>query len=168
MEISVHVLDEATLSELAGAYRGSVWSPDEAYFRGLLALQEKGARDVMVGWVGDEIAGHVTIKWQSDYPHFAQAGIPEINDLRVLERFRRQGVATRLVDEAERRIFRRAPAVGIGFGLYSDYGAAQKMYVRRGYIPDGHGLYCGTRPVLPGTDVRVDNDLVLYLVKVRP
>ena len=57
---------------------------------------------------------------------------------------------------------------GIGFGVYADYGPAQRLYVRRGYVPDGNGLYRGTEPVQPGTDVFVDDGLVLYLVKTRP
>ena len=29
--------------------------------------------------------------------------------------------------------------VGIGVGLYPDYGSAQRLYIKRGYLPDGHG-----------------------------
>jgi hypothetical protein len=50
-------------------------------------------------------------------------------------------------------------------GVYSDYGPAQRMYAKRGYIPDGMGLFHKGQPVKPGRDVFVDDDLVLYLVK---
>ncbi len=39
--------------------------------------------------------------------------------------------------------------VCLGVGLHSGYGAAQRMYVLRGYVPDGSGVWyegcaCGT------------------------
>lgn len=29
----------------------------------------------------------------------------------------------------------------MGFGLYADLDAAQRLYIKRGYLPDGRGLY---------------------------
>ena len=69
------------------------------------------------------------------------------------------------MDEAERRIAVRSPAVGIGVGLYTDYGTAQRMYARRGYIPDGRGVCYDTQPVRPGQAVPVDDSLVLFFTK---
>jgi hypothetical protein len=55
--------------------------------------------------------------------------------------------------------------VGLGVGLYTDYGAAQRLYVRRGYVPDGRGLSSNNRPVKPGTYIRVDDSLVLMMTR---
>jgi GNAT superfamily N-acetyltransferase len=115
-----------------------------------------------------KIAGFVTIRWQSDYPPFNEQGIPEINDLRVLEEYRSKGIGSALMGEAETRIFERAPKAGLGVGLYADYGNAQRMYARRGYVPDGRGLVSSNKPVPPGDKVLVDDNLVLYMVKNRP
>jgi hypothetical protein len=41
------------------------------------------------------------------------------------------------------------------------------MYARRGYIPDGMGLYHKGQRVEPGHDVFVDDDLILYMVKEK-
>lgn len=38
-------------------------------------------------------------------------------------------------------------------------------YVRRGYVPDGRGLWDGNRWLQWGDTTRVDDDLVLYLTK---
>jgi len=138
-----------------------------AYFNKLLAEQKAGTRVVLVARHDDTISGFVTIKWTSDYPPFAVGNIPEINDLRVHPNFRRCGVATALMDEAEKRIFKQSRFAGLGVGLYADYGPAQQMYVRRGYIPDGRGLGYKNQPVSPGHKVFVDDDLLLYFVKVR-
>jgi hypothetical protein len=46
---------------------------------------------------------------------------------------------------------------GIGVGMYPDYGPAQRMYVRRGYVPDGHGLAYDGR-ILPPMETTVNDD----------
>ena len=130
--------------------------------------QEKGQRAVLLAFYDGEFAGHVNIIWKSEYPLFAEQNIPEISDLIVFSDLRRHGIATALADEAEKRIFERSPAAGIGFGMYADYGPAQRMYILRGYVPDRLGLMYKRKPVKPGEMVKVDDDLVLYLVKERP
>jgi hypothetical protein len=49
--------------------------------------------------------------------------------------------------------------------MTADYGAAQRLYVLRGYIPDGLGLHWKDHHVQDGEDVRVDDNLALYLTK---
>ena len=46
-----------------------------------------------------------------------------------------------------------------------DYRAAQRLYIRRGYIPDGHGITYKYRPIVVGQYVPIDDDLVLWLIK---
>lgn len=58
--------------------------------------------------------------------------------------------------------------VGIGVGMYADYGAAQRLYVRRGYVPDGRGVSYRDRIVLGGETVVADDALVLHLRKDLP
>ena len=58
----------------------------------------------------------------------------------MLSQFRRKRVVTLLVNEAERLAGERSSQVGIGFGLYSDYGPAQRMCVKRGYVPGSKGV----------------------------
>lgn len=130
--------------------------------------QEEGERIVLLAFYNSEFAGHANIIWRSSYPAFAEKAIPEINDLYVISNYRRRGIGTALVDEAEKRIFIRSRFAGIGVGMYADYGPAQRMYVLRGYVPDRLGLMYKDKPVTPGEMVKVDDDLALYLVKERP
>lgn len=44
------------------------------------------------------------------------------------------------------------------------YGPAQRLYAKRGYIPDGRGGCLGRDPVSPGQTVEIDN-LGLWLIK---
>ena len=34
----------------------------------------------LVAELGDQVVGHVTVRWRSAYPYFREHGIPEIND----------------------------------------------------------------------------------------
>lgn len=130
--------------------------------------QESGDRVVLLAFYEGRFAGHVSVIWKPEYPDFTEKDIPEINDLVVHPELRRRGIATALVDEAERIIFERSPVAGIGVGMYAGYGPAQIMYARRGYVPDGRGLIHNNLPVIPMEMVKVDDELTLYLVKERP
>jgi hypothetical protein len=59
----------------------------------------------------------------------------------------------------------RSSVAGIGVGLHPGYNEAQRMYVKRGYIPDGRGVTYRNRYVEEGMQVVLDDDLVLHLTK---
>jgi GNAT superfamily N-acetyltransferase len=159
---------EKDIAGLTSAFLNTVWRTPESYFQKLVSEQEKDKITLLVAYADDTIAGFVYVKWQADYPPLAEKAIPEIRDLRVLEQFRRGGIASALMDEAERLIFRRSKIAGLGVGLYADYGPAQRMYIQRGYVPDGRGIHYNNRPVSPGHNVMVDDNLLLYFTKERP
>jgi hypothetical protein len=75
------------------------------------------------------------------------------------------GIGSQLMDRAETEIAKLNPVAGIGVGMTPDYGAAQRLYALRGYVPDGHGLYYLGRPVECGMAIKVDDNLALYLTK---
>ena len=56
--------------------------------------------------------------------------------------------------------------VGISVGLHTGYGAAQRLYAQRGYVPDGHGVVRNGKAVAEGERIALDDDSVLYLTKV--
>jgi hypothetical protein len=79
---------------------------------------------------------------------------------------RRQGIATLLMDMAEQLARDRAIAeLGVTVGLFDEYGPAQRLYGRRGYIPDGRGACRGQRPLRKGMQVTMDDDLIIWLTK---
>ena len=45
------------------------------------------------------------------------------------------------MDAAEALASEASDVVCIGVGMYPGYGAAQRLYVKRGYVPDGSGLW---------------------------
>jgi hypothetical protein len=70
-----------------------------------------------------------------------------------------------LLDRAEAEVARLSGAVGIGVGLHPGYNAAQRLYVKRGYIPDARGITYRDRFVEDGAKVVVDDDLVMHFTK---
>jgi hypothetical protein len=69
------------------------------------------------------------------------------------------------MDICEETVAQRSTVIGIGVGLHVDYGAAQRMYTRRGYILDGRGLMYDEQPVPRGQQVLVDDSLNLFFTK---
>lgn len=90
-------------------------------------------------------------------------GYPEIVDFGVLEKYRRHGIGTILMDAAEEIAAAYADTVYLGVGLHSGYGNAQRMYIKRGYIPDGSGVWYQDKICSPYEACTNDDDLVLYL-----
>lgn len=70
------------------------------------------------------------------------------------------------MDAAESIAAKYPDTVCLGVGLHSGYGAAQRMYVKRGYIPDGTGVWYGGRVCPQYEDCCNDDDLVLYFSKI--
>jgi GNAT superfamily N-acetyltransferase len=109
------------------------------------------------------------LKWVSHYASFAHANIPEIMDLNVLPPFRKAGIGSLLLNHAEKAAATKSDIVGLGVGLYGGpdggYGAAQKLYVNRGYIPDGKGVAYNYQDAIPGNNYPLDDNLCYGLSK---
>lgn len=151
---------------ISRAFMEQGWNKPQSLYESYHELQEKGLRDVIIAESKGFFLGYLTIEWSSGTPHFSKNNIPEIVDFNVLEKYQRQGVGKRLMDEAERRIKEVSPIAGIGVGLTHDYGAAQALYILRGYVPDGRGISQNDRAVEIGENITVDHGLTLHMMKV--
>jgi GNAT superfamily N-acetyltransferase len=119
------------------AHRNKTVEQYESYF----AEYQQGDRVTLVAVVGEKVVGYSNILWRSDYIPYQEAGIPEINDLNVVEEFQNLGIGRALIRESERLVAERGiQRIGIGVGLTPDYAAAQYLYPKLGYVLDGRGL----------------------------
>src|ERR1044071_2057436 len=161
----IRILESRDIPEIAQAFQQLGWSKPASQYKRYLREQSLALRQVFVAFVNEEFSGYLTICWPSLYEPFRKQNIPEIVDFNVLPKFRRQGIGTQLMDMAEDTIAKVNPIAGIGVGLDPDYGAAQRLYVLRGYVPDGRGLHYRDHYVKYGEQITVDDELALYLTK---
>jgi ribosomal protein S18 acetylase RimI-like enzyme len=165
VETTIRRLETQDAPEIASAFQHLGWNESVSQYEHDLMEQELGTRDIYVAFVEGKFAGYLTICWSSSYEPFRSEGIPEIVDFNVLPEFRRRGIGTRLMDMAENEIARVSEVAGIGVGMTADYGAAQRLYTLRGYVPDGRGLHYRGYRIRHGEAVTVDDSLALYLTK---
>ncbi|GAA1430380.1 GNAT family N-acetyltransferase [Microlunatus lacustris] len=163
VDVMTRTVRAEDVDPLASAF--AAWPKPRELFETYARRVAGGTLDMVVASVDSHLAGYLLIEPQSSYPPFAEAGIPEIADFNVLRSWQRAGIGTALMDEAERRVAKISDVVGLGVGLYSDYGTAQRMYVRRGYLPDGAGVVIAGAPVPPGTEILLNDDPELMFTK---
>ncbi|GGB46065.1 N-acetyltransferase [Flexivirga endophytica] len=161
----IRPFEQADVTRLFESFAQHGWHKSVETFRGYLDDQRHGARACYIADVGGAVAGYCTLLWKSTYQPFNAAGIPEIADLNVLPPYRQRGVGTALLDAVESAAGARSAVVGLGVGLYADYGAAQRLYVRRGYLPDGCGVMYEYRTVEPCRSIPIDDNATLMMTR---
>ncbi|RIX53749.1 GNAT family N-acetyltransferase [Paenibacillus nanensis] len=156
--------DEASLldREFSRHYK---WYRQGDYFFRCLEENTSGKRVSLMAFYEGALAGCCHLLYESNYPYFRDENIPEINDLNVFPAYRRKMIASKLFDELEKIASYTSSYIGLGVGLYQDYGNAQRMYGKRGFVMDGRGITYKNNKVQPGQSVTVDDDLLLYLIK---
>lgn len=165
MAVNINILDESHVSSIVEATSGSNVKRHTDYLEMCIRENYEKKRVTFAAFIDNEFAGMVNLIFLSDYPYFRENSIPEINDLLVVPKYRKQGVGKLLIEATERFARYIYKHIGLGVGLYKDYGAAQRLYCKNGYVPDGNGLIYNNLEASPGNHVRVDDDLLLYLVK---
>jgi GNAT superfamily N-acetyltransferase len=162
-QTQIRALIREDIVAISEAFNKIGWNKLLSLFEGYLKEQEAGERLVWVAHAQDEFAGYVTLKWRSQYQSFQEQNIPEIMDLNVLPCIRKMGVGSLLLDRAEKEATTKSQIIGIGVGLYAGadggYGSAQRLYVKRGYIPDGNGVTYNYELTIPGNSYLLDDGL---------
>lgn len=164
-DLSFKNLSQSHIPLIVSAFSKIGWNKPASLYQKYIEEQKNNQRCVWVALKDNEFVGYVTLKWKSEYAPFREQGIPEILDLNVLPKFRNQGIASALLDKAEVEAFKKSSTVGIGVGLSSDYGSAQKLYVKRGYVPNGKGITHNYQSIKFGDSINLDDDLVFWFTK---
>jgi hypothetical protein len=55
-----------------------------------------------------------------------------------------------MLERAEQEIAWCSPLAGLCVGIFKEYGPAQRLYARRGFVPDGHGVCRAHTPLRHG------------------
>lgn len=156
-------IEEGDCEELAKTFSNHAYKVAQIY-KAFLEENYKGKSDTIVACYKGKLVGYATIVWESTYEAFEEEGIPEIKDIEVLDGYRQKGIASKLMDILEERALERCEYCGVGIGLADTYEAAQSLYAKRGYNPDGRGVfYIEEKFVHEGLEV--DDRQALMMIK---
>lgn len=145
-------------------FRRQGWQKEKELFLSYLGMQEKGEREVFVAEISGHALGYTTlVKRAAEGPY--KGRFPEIVDFNVLIPFQKKGIGSRILGAAEQAAKKFGGTVTLGVGLHSGYGSAQRMYVKRGFVPDGSGVWYRDKPLAQYAPCMNDDDLVLYFLK---
>ena len=161
---SIRKMQESDIKDLSRGFISQGWPSREEILTRYFKEQESGEREVLIADLTSAVAGYITILPDTKQGPFAGMA-PELSDFNVFEPFRNQGIGNLLMEEAENRVKFFSDKVTLGVGLHSGYGPAQRLYIKRGYIPDGSGVWYRNQSLEMNAVCEDIGELVLYLSK---
>ncbi|RSJ69904.1 hypothetical protein D8801_06865 [Streptococcus oralis] len=161
---SIRKMQESDIKNLSQGFISQGWPGREEILARYFLEQKSREREVLVVEIDGVVAGYITILPIAKQGPFAGMA-PELSDFNVFELFQNQGIGNLLMEEAENRVKLISDKVTLGVGLHSGYGPAQRLYMKRGYIPDGTGVWYRNQPLEMNATIQNNDDLVLYLSK---
>ena len=161
---SIRKMQESDIKDLSRGFTSQGWSSREEILTRYFKEQESGEREVLIADLTSAVAGYITILPDAKQGPFAGMA-PELSDFNVFEPFQNQGIGNLLLEEAEKQVRLISDKVTLGVGLHSGYGPAQRLYIKRGYIPDGTGVWYQNHQPAMNAICEDIGELVLYLSK---
>lgn len=161
----VRSMMESDIEIFVNGFAEQGWYKSYELFDEYYNQQEKNEKLIIVAEKYGNVCGYVTLLPYAEIGPFAYKKIPEIVDFNVLIKYQKNGIGNKIMDIAENLAKEKSDYVSLAVGLHSGYGSAQRIYIKRGYIPDGTGVWYDGKPIEPYTDCNNDDDLVLYLLK---
>ena len=135
------------------------------YLKRQLDNQKKSECTALLALYNGAVAGYVFLYHKCRWGGLAGQNIPGVVDLIVFEKYRQKKIATMLLDVAENIAKQHCNKIYLDVCLNSEYGPAQRFYIKRGYIPDGKGVYYKEKICETDAVCRNDDELTLCLVK---
>lgn len=165
-DLVIRDMEEADALVFTDEFTAQGWHPDINGYLSRLKDREDGKCTALTAVYRDRPAGAVYVYRTAQGGPFAEKNWPVIVDFNVLKKYQRRGIGNRLMDAAEQVAGQYADTVCLGVGLSREYGSAQRMYVKRGYIPDGSGVwYNDVQCVQYESICTIDDELILYFYK---
>jgi ribosomal protein S18 acetylase RimI-like enzyme len=156
---------KSDIDKLVYGFKEQNWNKPHELFSNYYNEQENKEKLVIIAELNDQVAGYVTLlPYAKDGP-FANKSIPEIIDFNVLIKYQKRGIGRKIMDIAEMLAKEKSDYVSLSVGLHYGYGSAQRMYVKRGYIPDGTGVWYNGNQLEQNEKCENNDDLNLYFLK---
>lgn len=163
--LTIRSMVKSDIEKFVNGFSEQGWHKSYELFDEYYKQQEKNEKLVIVAEIYGDVCGYVTLLPYTKVGPFAYRNIPEIVDFNVLIKYQKRGIGNKIMDIAENLAKEKSDYVSLGAGLHSGYGSAQRMYVKRRYIPDGTGVWYNGKQLEPYTKCENDDDLVLYFLK---
>lgn len=163
--LTIRSMMESDIEKFVVGFKEQGWHKSKEMFSQYFSQQEDNERSVVIAEIEGNVAGYITLISSANAGPFAKRNIPEIIDFNVLMKYQRRGIGSSMMDVVENLAKEKSNYVSLSVGLHAGYGSAQRMYVKRGYIPDGSGVWYGGRQAPPYTSCENDDDLTLYFSK---
>ena len=165
-ELVIRTMEEADDKEFYEEFTEQGWHPQTGDWLKRIKDEADGKCITLTAVYNGQTAGYVYLYKTVNEGPFKGKGWPIIVDFNVLKKYQRKGIGNRLMDAAEKIAAEYADTVCLGVGVCDSYGSAQRMYIKRGYLPDGSGVwYQDKQCVQYETVCTVDDDLIMYLYK---
>ena len=163
--LKIRSMNESDSKVLFDTYASYGWHPQLETYENYLKEQEAGERLVFIPEYRGQVAGICTLVIHPTEGPFAAKGWPEIVDLCVFFNTHNVGIGNKLLDVAEAEAAKYADHVFLAVGVHSGYGPAQRIYAKRGYVPDGTGVWYQGKQLDEYAPCVNDDDLLLFLSK---
>lgn len=163
--IIVRKMIESDIQSLHSSFARQGWVKPLDILNRYFTEQQSQLREVFVAEENGFPIGYATLMPNDKNGAFKDMNIPMISDFNVFIEHRQKGAGTAILDAIEKKASERSSRICLGVGLHSGYGAAQKMYIKRGYVPDGSGVWYKNEQLDQYASCCNDDDLILYLSK---
>lgn len=166
LNLSIQICDESHLPALNQFAIDAKHSVEDRYFETAFQEQLDKKRLIFLAFSDAVLVGYAHLNFFPQYTPFLRMGIPEIQDIIVHPNHRRQGIGEQIIKSCEAEARSRSMTdIGIGVGVGGNFGAAQRLYHRMGYAPDGNGVVFDRIPIQTGDIRAIDDRLCLMLIK---
>ena len=159
---SMEIEDAKTIYD---TYKSYGWHPALETYEAYYKEQSENKRKVFIAEYEGNVSGLCTLVLNPTEGPWAGRGYPEIVDLTVFFHLHNKGIGNKLLDAVEAEASKISDTVYLAVGVHSGYGAAQRIYVKRGYIPDGSGVWYRGKPLAQYAPCCNDDELLLFMSK---
>ncbi len=166
MNYTIIKADKSNLSDLYDVSAAMHGEKQRGYFEKSIDLSTHGERDVFLIQSNNSYVGYVMLSYNPKYGYYRAHNIPEIQDLNIIPDYRQRGLGRAMIEHCEKVVRQKnCSIIGIGVGVTPSYGAAQRLYTKMGYIPDGFGITYDRKTISAGEVRPFDDDVSLMLEK---
>ena len=165
MELKIRNMEKNDIISIYNLFKSQGWDKPINILENYFNEQKNNKRKVFIGVIDNEIVGYATLLPNDENGAFKNKNIPIISDFNVFIKYQNKGIGNKILDFIENEVKNYSKEICLGVGLHNGYGKAQRLYFKRGYIPDGSGVWYKDEILKPYTSCINDDELILYLSK---